>query len=79
VSERARLLDQIALIDALARHVIASREKRTAETELVRLARRLTENWKLSDAEALRLAGADALSNVARASSLTTAQEKETR
>jgi len=61
VSGRERLLDQIALVEALAHHVRASTEKSLAEAMLIRLARRLTENGRLSDADALRQAGREAI------------------
>lgn len=67
MSSRERLLDQIALVEALAQHVRASTEKALAERALIRLARRLTERWELTDAEALRVAGNEALAALASA------------
>jgi hypothetical protein len=56
-----KLRDQIDLVEALAQYVRASTEKASLEVALVRLARRLTEKWELSDPEALRTAGKEAL------------------
>ena len=64
--ERARLLDQIALVDALADYASASAARELAEATLVRLARRLTERWELTDAEAVRVAGREALLALAK-------------
>lgn len=72
-ASRERLLDQIALVDALADYASARAARDLAEALLVRLARRLTEKWELTDAEAVRLAGREALA------ALVDARTKETR
>ena len=71
--ERARLLDQIALVSALAELVQAGLQRDLSEVALIRLARRLVQDGRLSDVEAVRLAGREALEAVStvRAGDLT--------
>jgi len=53
--------DARALLDAAARFVQLSAARQEQEGRVVRLARRLTRDWKLTDAEAIRVAGELAL------------------
>ncbi len=64
MNEEGRLSDQIALVSALAEHVQATLQRDLSEAALVRLARRLVEDTRLSDAEAVRLVGREALAAV---------------
>jgi hypothetical protein len=59
-----RLVDQIALVETLADYARASADRDLARCRLVRLARRLTESWELTDEEALRIAGGEALAAI---------------
>ncbi len=61
-SSQDRLLDQIALVDALAEYARATVERDAAQAVLVRLARRLVDGGHLTDAEAVSVAGKEALS-----------------
>ena len=64
MTDRERLVDQIALLEALAHYTGASAERRLAEAVLVRLARRLTDDGTLTDVEAVTVAGREALAAV---------------
>jgi hypothetical protein len=68
VPSRERLTDQIALVSALADYAHASAVRELAQVAIVRLSRRLTQKWELTDAEALKAAGPEALAAVASAS-----------
>jgi hypothetical protein len=70
-----RLVDQIALVETLADYARASADRDLARYQLVRLARRLTESWELTDEEALRIAGREALAAI-RAAEGTSEGEK---
>ncbi len=64
MTEPEKLRDQIALVEALADYARFKVESDATGATIVRLARRLVEDPRLTDADAVRIAGRHALAAV---------------